>query len=387
MRRINTFLFLLIILLILTGCLDVVNIEDRGFVIGSAIDLIESEDRQQPIFQITNQIVVPAGMIPGSEESGVGGKAFLNYTEAGKSIYKMDEKVTTASSKIPYYGHLAILVVSDKVAKEEYLFMKLLDTYIRDVKLRRGIEVVISDGEAKKMLEFTTPNHRLPANNIIELLEKSSQEIGLLFPKTSGDIEEFHLENNSYVLPYLQITDKLEYSSGAVFHGPLNKMIGTLDDDDMLALGLIKGEQTPSIIDFPYKGESFAIRVIELKHKLTVDPSDLNEIKVKFAFEIEGIIKESFAKEDFTQAETIKSIQSAITDHLEKMLMNVLQKGQEDLGTDIFEIHEQLKTKHYETWRKIKDQWEEGEYYFKNVAFEVDVKTEIYSTGETQHSK
>lgn len=374
------------LLAVLVGCWDVVNIEDRGFVLGTAIDLVEGTEKD-PVFKITNQIVVPAGMVPESKEGGQGNKAFLNYTDTGKSIYSMDEQVTTSSSKVPYYGHLSILIVSEQVAQEELLFMKLMDTYIRDVNLRRGIKVVVSDGEAKKLLELTTPNHRLPVNNIIELLEKSSEEIGFLLPRTAGDIEEFHLDNRSYVLPLLQANDKLEYSLGAVFHGRLHKMVGKLEDKEMLVLEMIKGEHTLSIIDFFYNGSPFALKVIKLNRTISVDPANLEEIIVTVKIEVEGVIKESFSKEDFSQSQVIESIQVAVSDYLKERFINIVDKAQDDFGTDIFRIHEELRTKHYQTWEQIKDQWEQGEYYFKNVVFDFDVKTEIYSTGTTEQSK
>src|SRR5690625_3946424 len=103
MKKIRSFL---IFCILLTGCWDVVNIEDRGFIVGSAIDIQEDGNSKQPEFMITNQIVVPAGMISVQQESDGGEQAFINFTSTGKSIYKMKEEVTTISSKVPYYEHL-----------------------------------------------------------------------------------------------------------------------------------------------------------------------------------------------------------------------------------------------------------------------------------------
>src|SRR5699024_10935445 len=119
------------------------------------------------------------------QEMGEGEEAFVNYTTDGNSIYEMGEKVASISSKSPYYEHLAVLIISEDVAKQEHTLSNLLDTYIRDVHLRRDIYIVVAEGEAKKTLEFYTPNYELPTRNIEELLEKGSHHVGFLQPEVA----------------------------------------------------------------------------------------------------------------------------------------------------------------------------------------------------------
>lgn len=381
----NKYFYVFILnLIVLTGCWDVVNIEDRGFIIGSAIDLIEADEGKQPVFLITNQIAVPAGMDPSSQQSGQGNKAFLNYSSIGTSIYKMEEEVTTISSKVPYYEHLEVLIISEEIAKKDKLLTKIIDTYIRNVNLRRGIKVVVSKGEAKKLLEFQSPNSRLPAKHIVELLERSSQQVGLLKPHVSGDIEEFNLRKNSFVLPYLEVDDYLSYKSGAVFLGPLEKMVGTLNADEMHAIGMVKGDTTTNTAEFLYKGESFALKVLQLESNITVDPSRLEEIEATIHIEVEGVIKESFAEGDFTKSSEIEAIRAAISQDIKDIVKSLIQKVQEELGADVLGIWRVLETKHYNVWKQIKDDWETGEKYFENVRFNIDVNAEVYSTGTVE---
>lgn len=386
----NKYLYLLCFCLIfISGCWDVVNIEDRGFVIGSAIDIDEGVKLKHPEFVITNQIVVPAGMISSSQEvnGGEGGQAFINFTSKGTSIYKMEENVAALSSKVPYYEHLAILAIGENVAKTEHLLSNLLDTYLRDVNLRRGVMVVISEGKAKELFEFITPIYKLPARHIEEVIEKGSNQAGLLKPEALGDIEEFHFRENSYVLPYLTVNDYLAYNHGAVFHGPEDKMVGIFNDEEMQGLGMVKGEHTAKIVEFLYKDALFAIEVIRLRSKVVVDPTDVNDIKVSFNIDIDGVIKESFTKEDITQSSEIKNIQKAVSNKIKQSIEQVIKRAQGEFGTDVFGIWQQLETKHYNLWEQVKNDWEEGENYFKKVSFDVNVTSEIYSTGGINKTK
>lgn len=369
--------------ILLAGCWDVVNIEERGFIIGSAIDLVDHKDSKQELM-MTNQVVVPAGMVSPSVESGPGEQAFLNFTSTGISIFEMEEKVATQSSKIPYYEHLSVLIVSENVLQKEKLFPQVLDTYIRDVNLRRGVKIVVAEGKAKSLLEFTSPNYKLPARYVEELLEKGSRQVGFIKPVVAGDIEEFHLKNNSYLLPYVITNDLLEYKKGAVFHGVKKQMVGLFNEKEMQGFGLITGEHTLKVIDFPYKEEAFALDVIRSKSKMRVDPKNINNINVSLDIEIEGVIKELIHQENLTKPEAIKSIQKAVSEHVKQLVEEVINKGQHELGTDVFGVWQQMETKHYKQWKQVKDEWEEGKYYFKNVSFDINVLTEIYSTGTTK---
>lgn len=367
--------------ILLGGCWDVINIEDRGFIIGTAIDMDEKTTEKAPTFTITNQMVIPAGITTSSQAGGGNDKSFLNFTWNGKSIYKTDEEISAISSKVPFYEHLAVLIISEDVAKEKHLFSNLLDTYIRDVNFRRGIKVVVTNGEAKKLLDFTTPEDKLPAMHIKGLLEHSSKEIGFLKPKRIGDIEEYHLRENSYVLPLLSVNDYVEHKAGAIFHGPEDRMVGIFNGEEMQGLELMKTEATEKVIEFPYKDHIFALEVNDAKNKVTVDPSNIDEIKITVTIKIHGILKESYSKINLEKTSELKAIQKAVCDQVEQSIKKSIKKGQEDLGTDVFNIWRILETKHYDTWKKVKKDWEKGEYYFKKATFDIKVETDIYSIG------
>lgn len=87
----------------------------------------------------------------------------------------MNREFTALSSKVPFYEHLAVLIISEDIARTKGVLSHLLDTYIRNVNMRRGIKVVVSKEDPKELLEFTTPENKLPALHIEQLLLKSSK--------------------------------------------------------------------------------------------------------------------------------------------------------------------------------------------------------------------
>lgn len=385
---IKTIVFVSISFILLTGCWDTVSIEDRGFIVGSAIDIDEQQDADHPILTVTNQMVLPAGMSSSVESDGGEQQPFLNFTMERDSTYEVDEEIVSRSSKQPFYEHLSVLVISEEVARTEELFENLLDTYIRDVDFRRGIYVVVSKDKAKDILDFTTSEEQLPAKHIEKILEQGSKQVGNISPKTVGDLEEYHLEGNSYILPYVETEEEfVEQKQGAVFHGRLNKMVGLFNEEEMHGFELMTGNQQVKIIDFNYEGKTLALKVLRIDNKLTVDPSNLEEIKAKVKVELKGTIKESFFQKDLTDPKEIDALQKAIGENVKHSIEKAIAKGQEEFGTDVYGVWEEIRMKHYDTWKKIEGDWEEGEYYFKNVTFDIDVIPQIYSTGTTNRTK
>ncbi len=82
-------------------------------------------------------------------------------------------------------------------------------------------------------------------------------------------------------------------------------MVGLFNEEEMHGFELMTGNQQVKIIDFNYEGKTLALKVLRIDNKLTVDPSNLEEIKAKVKVELKGTIKESFFQKDLTDPKEI----------------------------------------------------------------------------------
>ena len=370
-----------ITVLLLTGCWDTINIEDRGFIVGSAIDLAE-DDPDDPIYSITNQFVLPQSFINPAEQAS-DQKAFDNITGKGQAVSRVNEEMSANSSKTPYFGHIKMLIISEELAKQEGTLINLLDHYIRDVKIRRGTHLIVSKGDAKEVLGFQQPEGDLPAINLMQLLDNSSDRSGFFQPLVLGEVQEHFINNRSFILPYFTIDDQLKWSSGAVYQGPEEKIVGLINGKELQGLDIFSGKGIQSIIDFKYKKDTFALKNIRIKRKLSIDTTNIDKLKIKNKLSLEGVINESYSKENFLNPKELRKVEKSVSKDIEELLFKVTDKAQQELNADIFNIWRQLETKHYDTWKKVKNDWESGENYFSKADFDIEVNTDIYSTGTT----
>lgn len=379
-------IILSLLLLLLSGCWDSINIEERGFIVGSAIDLEEMKE-DKPIYSITDQLVPSTSF--GNTAQGESDEPYLNLTMDGSSIYRIEEELAAISSKTPYYEHLKIIAISEEVAKTDSLMKQLIDRYIRDVSLRRGVHVVITKDQASDLLDVDNPENKLPSIHIHQMLKQNSEDAGFLTPLRLGEIEELHLRKRSYVLPLMSTNgETIGRKAGAVFQGPKGKMVGNFNEKEMLGLELYKEDANENVIEFTYHDHVFAFKIEQVKSKQKIDTSKQPNIKVNSNISLYGTIKEAPIDEDITSTETIKAMQEAIEKEAEKTVEAIIEKSQKELHADVFNLWQKLQTKHYSTWKEIRDDWEEGEDYFaNNVTFDIDVEADIYSVGTSKKTR
>ena len=65
-------------MLILSGCWDEVEIEQRGFIFGVALDLAEEQSSSEENIELTSQFIIPQNLTS-STGSGGSGPAYQKY--------------------------------------------------------------------------------------------------------------------------------------------------------------------------------------------------------------------------------------------------------------------------------------------------------------------
>src|SRR5699024_6071807 len=106
-----------------------------------------------------------------------------------------------------------------------------------------------------------------------------------------------------------------------------------------------------------------------IKRKLSIDTTNIDKLKIKNKLSLEGVINESYSKENFLNTKELRKVEKSVSKDIEELLFKVTDKAQQELNADIFNIWRQLETKHYDTLKKVKNDWESGENYFSKADF------------------
>lgn len=374
-----------LLVLILTACWDSESIEDRGFVIGTAIDLGENKENHEN-FLVTNQFVIPSN-VPSVTNQGGGGEPFMNISADGISLFQIDQEMSKLTNKLPFFEHLKIIIVSEEIASTPHLFSNLIDVYVRSPEMRRGIKVVISE-EAKLLLNARPKAEKLPAIYIESLLEKSARRTGLYKPKVIGDIHEEILKNSSYVLPkIIPVDDRIEYEGGVVFHGTLDHMVGSLTDKEMIGLNLILGKNKSGTLEFEFDENIITAEIEHIQNTVSMQEVTKENLQASIDINVEASIQEVLGAEDLQTKELLKKIEYTLAEQITLLVKNTINKAQNELHADIFQLDSLLKTRHPQIWKTMKEDWVQGANYFSKTNIKVTTKADVHSIGNAVQVK
>ncbi|MEH7123783.1 Ger(x)C family spore germination protein [Bacillus sp. JJ1773] len=394
MGKIGKSLLVTVLVLLLAGCWDRVEIEERGFVIGAAIDTandqesdIKIEGKRKENYRLTYQFVVP-GNIQGNSSGGnqtnngaSGDKPYLNLTSEGKTIFQITRQMASETSRIPYMQHLKVILLSEELAQKGYLY-DALDIFVRDHEMRRAAKVVITEGEAKKALEVNAQNEKLPVmfiNSISENVKKSAR----FLPFTNiGEIHSDLLKGKSFVVPRIFVNEKdARISGAAVFNSEDLKMIGTLNERETLGLNFIIGGVKSASIDLVMDDQFVTVEIKSGKSNMKASVSDLDQIHFKIELVAEGNVGESFGNQKLANLSTVARFEEETSKEIEQIILQTIEKVQKEYKADVLGLGSHLKEEHHQTWTKLEKDWDRGMNYFEKSKIDVQVKFKIRQIG------
>ncbi|MGX4668860.1 Ger(x)C family spore germination protein [Cerasibacillus sp. JNUCC 74] len=371
-------------LLFLTACWDRVEIEKRGFVVGSAVDLVDKKTDGTYELEVTNQFVIPTGLENPSQGGGGEPTAYKNVTVRGESIFEIIREMAILSSEAPFFQHMKVVIVSEEIVREPQLFSKIIDVYIRDHEMRRGMKVAIAKNDkAKDVLEVMPVDEKVPALFIDSLMESNYKNASSLKHIHVGQLQELMLNDRSYTVPEVEIVSskKLKYKDAAVIHAQDDKMVASLSDDETAGLSFLTEPQQIAPINVNIDGHTVVVELFDGNPDIKVLKADKNNIEVEISISVEGNIAEEHGFSDILTASFFKKVEKATEERVKELTEKTIEVAQKDLKVDFIGIGDVLFERHYKVWKEIKDNWDVGTNYFSKSKINVKVDATIRKTG------
>ena len=381
MKRIISFFT---VLLLLTGCWDRIEIEERGFVVGAAID----SEKENKIL-LTQQLINPKAMNGSSSSQGGegGNKSYLNVKETGDSVFEIVRGVATNSSRTPYYGHTKVIVISSDIAESDKM-AETLDYFIRNPVMRRSTILAISRGKATDILDVKPKIENAPAMYIKSISENNYKNAEILPKVRLGDVHEYLLSNKSFVITMIERNkEKLDLSGVAIMHGKTNTMVGTLNRDETVALNYVTNEIDGGFIKTFHEEKPILYDIYNFHSDVEVQASDKNNISFTIKIRTEGGLAETFLSQDYLNEETFTAFEEAIKKEILQKSTEAVEKAQNEYKVDYLNLGEYLRQNNYKLWNEVKDDWDSGENYFSSAKIDFDVQVRVRTTGSVNKSK
>ena len=400
MKKINQlFILSTIILTTLTGCYDYREINTLAIVSATEINKIGDE------YQVSVQAINPQA----PDKTAVPQAPFIIYTGTGKTIQEAYRSITLSASRFMYSNHLDLLIINEKIAKEN--ISDLIDYYTRNPGIRTEFYVLISKDD--NILSVTTPIDEISSASIKESIENDYKYYGVSSRTTFIEFVNMNLNPNlEIVLPTIELvkdtptedknineeknnnedinnnkfnqeendsnstsnknTEKTEIKNKYLLGGYAifknNKLVGYLNNKESINYNIITNNIKNTIITYECsKNKYLAIEITDSSSSIKTKNN-----KVSIDINLKGNINESHCDIDITKNKNIKKISHDIEKKLNKEITNDILNVRNNYHTDIYNFKNIIYKHDYLYYQKIKNNYDET---YQNL--DISVKTNI----------
>lgn len=399
-------------LLISVGCWNRVEIDERSFVLGIAIDRPKSPPQDEPgskrdfrtplpppkdqMPKYTMSVEIPlvknlqagggrgggGGGVGGGGGGGGGGGQLANHwilSATGNDLWNIERAFNKRSGRLNFYGHLKVIVISEEVAREG--IRELIDFFARRREVHTRIKMAISNGEARKVLQVQ-PLEENWSSLYLETLLSVRQRSGA---KVKGDFLEAYkslVASGNAVLPRVRASSDTELVAGG--GGVIKdwKFVGWLSELEISGVNITRGEVlggNVTVVD-PQTGEGLIVfRVSDFETKREVQ---LKGGRPVFKIEIftDGDIVEKGSSNILWNASLLDQVERQVELEIQRRSINAINKLQSEFRADIFGFNDMLAKKFPDYWSKVEKEWDDKYFPATEVLVKADVKVRRMGT-------
>ncbi|MZQ81947.1 Ger(x)C family spore germination protein [Paenibacillus sp. 5J-6] len=374
---------------ILTGCWDRVEINQRGFVVGVAIDKPE-RDNSKNIYKGTYQMIVPGGLKQ-SSGSTTGqsnnmnphaGQAYFNIATTENSMPAIASRISGRTSRTPYFEHLRMIIISSDVAKNKSNLPDVLDFFLRNSQMRRGVQILIADGKASDILGIFPNNESTPID-YISSIAKNNQKTNYMLPESRiGDVHEFLIKHESFVLQTIKKEDGgVTLNGSALFDGTSKQLLGFLTGEETQGLNFITKRVKGGILESNINDQIVGFKVERSNRKFYVQQTSPGHMKFTIKITAEGTLDKSITNIDPSDGKTVEALEQSLEDKLTSTTNKTIKKLQHSYKKDALGLGPYLFQDHNKMWKPLAENWETGENLFTQAQVDVQVKVIIRRIG------
>ncbi|WP_242214456.1 Ger(x)C family spore germination protein [Bacillus cereus group sp. BfR-BA-01383] len=364
----------------MSGCSELEEIEERGFVVGAAYDIVK-EKKSNPIMKGTYQMVLPSKLTQQGGQGDGDGKNYINVSAKADNVFEQIRIIAKKISRSLFFPHIQVIIFSKELLSNSYVLQNTLDVYIRDHEMRRNIRLFVSEKNAEAILKQSAKPENLPAQYIDMLAEHPPKNAQMIEAARIGEVQEKMIANQSFALPILGLTKQgVQMEGAALFRGKDNKCVGSLSGEQTLGMNYIIGKKIGGFFTIRKKDQLITYEIHKMRRKIKVSTKNVTKPKFDIHLSLEGTLAELHFS-DHKQVMSEKKLREDISKEMEKRIQKSIKLVQKKYKVDVLALGEVYKRHNYKEWKKISKNWDQGENYFSNAEITVHVHPTIEHSG------
>ena len=377
-----SFLSILLLPLITTGCWSSREIQDLAIITSVGIDRISDDG--------LDQWQVSARMIQSTTTGGGGGQPSGSSQEVlmkGKGITIEDavRDIVKRLPRQPFYAHISTAIVGERAAREKT--EDVIEVLTRFVEIRPRVNLLVARGEAFPILQAQPEMAKVNSKETKSTAKNIAKPAGLSSNVNISEFAQWLLSpDRDAVLPEIKIIRPTEEGEASVsktdviegigvFRGA--KFVGWLNKQETLGYLFLTQKLNAAEIRLPIKKGDQLFTYFIATSKSRIDPQLIGD-KLSYRIQIDtvGSILDSGGL-DLT-AETISEVEDYCAESIRELALQTIRQAKE-YNSDFLGCSEKLHRYKPTVWQGIAPHWRES---FSAADIEVTVTAKIENTGE-----
>ena len=377
---------LFLLTLLVTGCWDRKEIENRGYVLGLAIDHVVSPEPKglydldrtpqtagQRKYKLT--LEMPKFSKPEGSKEAKKGQNHLIWAGEGESMFAITRMIATKTYFAPFFEDIQVLIFSEAVAREGV--GNIIDFFLRDAEMRRRVKVFVTPGRAEDILKAQLQVEEVNSTFIGKLTANTAKAPYFATKGELGQFAQAIRSKSAFIVPIVVVeNDEVRLTKGAIFNKE-QKMVGEMSELEILGGKILRKTLKQGIVVVPNPADPQHLAAFEIyENKMKVN-SHMQDDQILFTVEAvlignlgENMVPEQDAVDPVFTKAVEKEIAATVTDSIKAAFSK-----QQQLKADVTELGGIVHRQHPEYWKKVKDRWDEE--VFPMAQLDVKVKVSI----------
>ncbi len=389
MKKIKIFLFLVAALL-LTGCGNYRELNDLAITTGIAFDI--KDDQYIVSYMIANSNKVETDSKDSETKITV-------YEGKGNTISSAYMDLNSKNPKIPYIGHLEVVIISEDLAKKGML--EALDFLMRNPESRKEFYIVLSKNvEAGTLLKTLAPLESFPSQNIAGIIKSNKDNQSTIVMQKYSDVITNMIDEG--VEPIIngieldgnkeegQMQESLEKATPSatikidtigIFKK--DKLLGWSTHDETVGINIINNSTGFVLLETKCDDKYMTSTLKDIKTKPIITFEN-NIPKIKLKIKADGAILEMQCKRNLEETKVMKELEKDFSERLKQIINETLNTTQKEYKSDIFGFGNYIYKNNLKKWNVINDKWDEE--IFPNITIDVAVDINLSNKGSLEQS-
>lgn len=366
--------FVLCLSTLLGGCWSYRGLDQIEIVGGMAID----EGSADAKYKITMEIFDVSS--PTKEE---GSKQKMLQAE-GQSIFHAVRNAKKKLLRRPYFSHMEIVFINQKIAKEQGLY-SFIDFFLRDGEIRDTMHLAISQEETAATLFRGEPaDSPILSIQMSRSIQDDSKITGSTYDNNMINIyNTLASPGIDLVLPVIHLTENqdkkvAELNGIALFDK--DKLKGFIGPEETKYFLLIMDELKGGIISLPDAKAPAGNVDLEIAHCSTKQSYEYSNEQLKIILEpsLKVFLGSINYLKDSLTLEDIHQIEASAEQYVAGQAQSLIKKVQEQYALDIFGFGNLIYRKKPQLWQQFSGDWQQ---HFANLQVEIKPKISIINTA------